>query len=136
MKRQLLDVKLVTREAFHNQRSYEAALYAVQICNKMIRRSNAGDIIFEFEQLVKPEFRIDVDKDGAFTDLILKDGENCYVSIVGSETMDDTPVYDDGVLICYMPGKIYCTKREIREYFKLWRIATITNVDKVSDLTK
>lgn len=108
-----LDLKLINREAFANQRSYEAALYAGQIVNQMIRRSNQGDIIFEYENLVKPDFNIEVDKDGNFQFLTLRDGENCKVMLIG-----------------WTGGKVVCTKREIREYFKLWRIAKITNVTK------
>lgn len=123
MKRKLLDIKLVTRESFHNKRSYEAALYAVAICNKIITRTNAGDIVFEYENLVAPDFEIDSYPDGTFEGLYVQDSESCKVQIVGD--------VEDGV-----SGLIYCTKRDIREFFQLWRIATITNVNKVCNLTK
>jgi hypothetical protein len=113
----------VTRKSFHNQRSHEAALYAVEIINHMIHRASQGDIIFEYENLVKPNFEAEFFGNGTFAGLFLRDGENCRVQIIGDETDPDS-------------GLIYCTKRNIREYFKLWRVAKIVNVNKVTDLTK
>lgn len=121
MKLKKLDVKRVTRDAFTNQTSYKAGLYAVEIINHMIHRANLGDIIFEYEQLVRPEFELWFDEHDTFTSVVLRDGENTIVTIVGDQTLDD---------------KIYCTKRDIREYFKLWRVAKIANVSRVIDLTK
>lgn len=118
-----LNIKQVNRKAFHNLRSYEAALYAVNIVNLMIHRCNRGDIIFEYENIVRPDFAIRLDSDGNFSELSLRDSENCRTTIVGC-TWDA------------VSGKIYCTKREIREYFKLWRVARLADVTKVSDLTK
>lgn len=116
-----LNLKLINPEAFTNKRSYEAAVYAATICNRMFELSKQGHIILEYENLVKPEFRIDLDDEGNFTGLVLKDGENACVMIVGDEQLND---------------KIYCLKRTIREYFKLWRVCRITNVVKATDLTK
>lgn len=115
-----LSLKLINREAFANQRSYEAAVYAATICNRMFELSKQGHIILEYENLVKLEFRIDLDDEGNFTALLLKDGENAYVMIIGDEVLED---------------KIYCTKRNVREFFKLWRVCRITDVVKASDLT-
>ena len=118
-----LNPKKVTRQSFHNQRSYEAALYTVEIINHMIHRSNQGDIIFEYEKLVKPNFEMDFYDDGTFAGLFIRDGENCRIELVGDVTDAES-------------GLIYVTKRDIREYFKLWRVAKIVNVNKVTDLTK
>lgn len=118
-----LNATNVTRKSFHNQRSYEAALYAVEIVNHMIHRSNQGDIIFEYERLVTPNFEMDFFEDGSFAGLFVRDSESCRVEIVGDVTDSAS-------------GLIYVTKRDIREYFKLWRVAKIVNVNKVTDLTK
>lgn len=123
MKRELLKPENVDRAAFHNQRSYEAALYAVAVCNNIIRRANAGDVVFEYENMVRPDFKMTFDKDGLFTGLYLVDGENSWVWIVGDVSDHDT-------------GLFYVTKYAIREYFKLWRVAKVVNVSKVTDLTK
>lgn len=121
MKLKKLDITRVTRDAFIGKRAYEAALYAVEIINTMIERANAGDIIFEYEQLVRPQFEMRFDENDEFSELVLRDGENCIVVIVGDVTFG---------------GHICCTKKHIREYFKLWRVAKITNVDRVIDLCK
>lgn len=132
-----LDTKLIKPEFFVNKRSYEAALYAVEVCNKIIRRHNSGDIVFEYENLIKPEFELRFNKAGIFEGLFLKDGEGCWVWIVGDVRQDGTPIIGEyKTIIGYEPGLIECTKREIREYFKLWRVAKIANVSKVTDLTR
>lgn len=121
MKLKKLDIKRITRDLFTGKQSHEAALYAVGIINHMVERANAGDIIFEFEQLVRPQFELRFDEDDNFAELVLRDGENCYVVIVGDVTFG---------------GLIHCTKKNVREYFKLWRVAKIVNVDRVIDLCK
>lgn len=121
MKLKKLDISRVTRDAFANATSYKAGLYAVEIINHMIHRANQGDIIFEYEQLIRPEFELRFDADDNFEALVIRDGENAIVVIVGDVVFN---------------GRIICTKKDIREYFKLWRVAKITNVDRVIDLCK
>lgn len=136
-KLKLLDASLINSEMFNGVRSYGAAMWAIEICNKIINRFNAGDIVFEFENLVKPEFELRFSKNGAFEGLYLKDGEGSWVWIVGDIREEGIPVIGEyNTIIDRLPGKIHCTKRELREYFKLWRVAKITNVSKVTDLTK
>lgn len=121
MKLKKLDITRVTRDAFANMTSYTAGLYAVTIINNMIDRANQGDIIFEYEHMIRPEFELRFDEHDTFESLVIRDSENCVVCIVGDSHLD---------------GKIYCTKQHIREYFKLWRVAKIVNVNRVIDLCK
>lgn len=116
MKLEALDPKVFKPELFENKRCYEAALYAVSICNNIIAKANSGHLVLEYEQIVKPKFEID--EDGLF----VRDSEHSRVWIIGDMTNDK--------------DKIYCTKRDVREYFKLWRICKITNVTKAYDLTR
>lgn len=119
-----LDTRKITADAFDGTRSYGAALWAIDICNHIIERVNAGDIVFEYENLVVPKFELRWHKDGRFEGLYTNDGENAVVQIVGD------------VLGGPNLEKIYCTKKDIREYFKLWRVAKVVNVSRVTDLTK
>lgn len=131
-----LSTTAITSDLFNGTRSYGAALWAIEICNNIIDRANAGDIVLHFEDLVRPEFELRWDG-GEFSGLFLKDGEGAWTWIVGDMRDHGTPVVDEyNTIIAHLPGKIHCTKRDIREYFKLWRVAKITNVSKVTDLTK
>lgn len=96
-------------------------MWAIEICNKIIERVNDGDIVFEYENLVKPVFELRWEK-GEFRGLFLKNGADEWTWIVGDVREDS--------------GKIHCRKYDIREFFKLWRVAKIVNVSKVSDLTR
>lgn len=131
-----LNTKDIQPAAFDSRRSFDAAMWAIEICNKIIERYNAGDIVFEYENIVKPAFELRWDCGGLFDGLYLKDGENTWVELVGDTRHADTPIINDGRTVGYIPGKIVCRKYEIREYFKLWRVAKITDVNRVTDLTK
>jgi hypothetical protein len=119
-----LDLKLIQRESFCNQRSYEAAIYAATIINRMLALSKQGHLILSYENVVKLNARIELDALGEFQFIMIGDHEEANVMLVGDETMEfgDT-------------SKIYCTKKTIREFFKLWRVCRITNVVKATDLT-
>jgi len=119
-KLKLLNTKDITAEMFDCERSFMAGMFAINVCNKIIERANAGNIVFHFEQLVRPEFELRW-KGDKFLGLYLKDFENAWVQIVGD---------------CTNNGKISCRKYDVRDFFKLWRVAEITNVYKVSDLTR
>lgn len=129
-----LDTKGLTPAIFDGVRSYEAALWTIGICNKLIERANAGDIIFSYENLVKPAFELRWSDSGRFEGLYLKDDENAWTQIVGDQRHDDVPVVHNGKIIGYTPGKIVCRKYETREFFKLWRTAKIVDVTKAVDL--
>lgn len=132
-KLKLLSTKGITADQFDGVRSYGAALWAIDICNKLIERANRGDIIFSYENLVKPEFELRWDKD-LFLGLYLKDDEDAWVHIVGDMRSDGAPIILDGVVIDMAPGKIHCLKKDIREFFKLWRTAKIVDVTRAIDL--
>lgn len=117
MKLEILDPSVFKPEMFHNKRSYEAALYAVAICNNIIKKSKAGYLVLHYEQVVTPAFRID--DDGLF----IQDSENCRTQFIGDVRHGES-------------GKTWSTKKDVREFFKLWRICKITNVTKAYDLTK
>lgn len=137
MKINKLDTDAILREYFANDRSYRAALFAVGICNQIIERYNAGDIVFEYEHIVTPSFELRFFSDLTLDGLYLKEGESTWVGIIGDLRDEGTPIISEfNTIIGWTHGKIVCSKREIREYFKLWRVAKITNVSKVTDLTK
>lgn len=121
MKIAKLKITAIDPNLFNNRRSYEAAIYAVSLVNCIIERVNAGDIVFAYENIVKPDFHLGFNEQKEFIGLYLREEEGASVQIVGDCTDDNG---------------IHCTKRDIREYFKLWRVAKITNLSKVSDLTK
>lgn len=118
-KLKLLSTKGITAEHFNGVRSYGAALWAIDICNKLIERANRGDIIFSYENLVKPEFELRW-ADNKFMGLYLKDDGDSWVQIVGDSVEED--------------GRIQCRKYDLREYFKLWRTAKIVDVTRAIDL--
>lgn len=130
-----LSTKGITADLFNGTRSYGAALWAIDICNRIIDRANDGDIVFNYENLVKPEFELRwTGKE--FDGLFIKDHEDAWVRIVGDVRDAGAPVVLDGEVIGSMPGKIHCRKYDIREFFKLWRTAKISNVLRVTDLAK
>lgn len=114
-----LNLKQINRDAFCNQRSYEAALYAANIINGMLYASKNGSIILNYENVVKLDASIELDNNGSFQFILIKDGVGVNTMIVGDET--------DAA------GKIWCTKKSIREFFKLWRVCRVINVIKAAD---
>ena len=132
-----LDVSRITTDMFDGVRSYGAAMWAIEICNRIIERYNAGDIVMSYENLVKPEFELRWYANGGLDGLYLKDDEGSWTWIVGDVRGEGIPVIGEfNTIIDSLPGKIHCRKYDIREYFKLWRVAKVTNVSKVTDLTR
>lgn len=117
-----LQTKNIRAEAFDGVRSFGAALWAIELCNHLITRHNAGDLVFNYENIIVPTVEIRFHDSGEFEGLYLLDGDHSNVQLVGS--------------VLTQHGKICCTKAEIREFFKLWRVAQIRSVSKVTDLTK
>ena len=115
-----LNLKLINRDAFNSKRSYEAALYAGEVINAMLHASKNGSIILSYENVIKLDAAIELDENGQFQAIVIKDSEYSKTLIVGDETTDN--------------DKIYCTKRNIREFFKLWRVCRVINVIKATDL--
>lgn len=117
-----LQTKNIRAEAFDGVRSFGAALWAIEICNHLITRHNAGDLVFSYENIIVPTAELRFNNSGEFDGLYLMDSDNSSVQLVGD--------------IRNQHDKICCTKADIREFFKLWRVAQIRNVSKVTDLTK
>lgn len=130
-----LNLKLINRDAFCNQRSYEAALYAANVINGMLHASKNGSIILNYENVIKLDASIELDNKGSFQLILIKDGVEGNTMIVGDVTVDKTPVMSEhNTIIDWVDGKIHCTKRDIREFFKLWRVCRVINVIKATDL--
>lgn len=118
-----LDRTLVKPASFHNQRSYNAALFAVDVINNIIEKHNTGYIILNYEKLIKPEFGMYLGKNGECTAIWFRNSTHSVTCFVGD--------VHDGVT-----DLIYCTKRDIKEYFALWRVCKITSSARATDLTK
>lgn len=108
---------------FHGDPSYKAALYAIEVCNELIDCHNSGHIVFHYDDIIKPEFELRYDKDNNFKELLLKDSERSWVCIIGD-------------IVHEQSNKIYCTKKEVREFFKHWKVAEVINVFKITNLVK
>lgn len=121
MKLKPLKIKDVKPESFHNKFSYDAAIYAIELCNEMIERHNLGHIIIADDQVVKPEFKLNFYRTHRLYELVLRDSEHCFTVIVGDTHHEAS-------------GLIYCTKRSIRTYFKNWYVAQVVKSTKVVDL--
>lgn len=91
-KLKLLSTTDVTPDLFNGKRSYAAAIWAIEICNKIIERHNAGDIVMVYENLIKPEFELRWFADGGLDGLYLKDDENTWTQLIGDIRGDGIPV--------------------------------------------
>ncbi len=118
-KLELLITDGIRPEHFNGTLSYRTAMWTISVCNRMIELANKGHIIFHYENIIKPQFVLEWDGE-RFEGLYLKDSDNCRTHLIGDCTEED--------------GRIHCRKYEIREFFKLWRIAKITDTSRVTDL--
>lgn len=124
-----LELELITRNAFNTQRSYEAALYAATIINRLRQFSKQGYLILNYENVVKLDAKIVLDDEGQFQYIVIGDHEKANVMLVGDESVTCAGKRGEPD-----SEKIYCTKKTIREFFKLWRVCQITNVLKAVDI--
>ncbi len=125
MKRKLLSKEGIKPKDFANKRSYEATLWVIDMLNNIITHTNKGWLLLNYENLIKPDFEIRWREPGVFDCIIIRDSECCITCIVGSTCTDL-----DGV------WKPWLTKREMREYFKLWRLVEPKHATRVIDFTK
>jgi len=92
----------IKQEWFHNKSSYEAFLYAVTLVDKINQAKNKGAIIYDSGSEIAGEFKVVIDSENSRIGI---DEDNCFFGYVGSCWSSQT-------------GRIYCTKKEVKEAFK------------------
>lgn len=98
---------LVKREDFANTTSYNAAIWAGEICNKMLNvQQRNNQFFFEGEPLV---VKFEFDYNGF--EISLKSDETSYVCFVGDQHHLDNDNF----------WKVWCTKKELTEFFKRFK---------------
>lgn len=119
------DVTKIPRCYFENQRSYEAAVYGIELMNKVLKLKKEGYLVMEDGKVFDPGFEIHCTKKSFQAYAFECDGmstKGCRIFFIGSTL--GGPNYD----------KAYVTKKEMREWFKKYRFikkSDILNLLKV-----
>jgi len=119
------DVKLIPFVAFENARSYEAAVYAVEKVNEVLKYLKQGYLVLEKGRLHKPGFEINYTGKTFSVYSFTDDGTDkigCRTYMVGH------------CLGGPNEDLVYVTKKEIREWFGSYRFikkADVKNLLKV-----
>lgn len=111
-----LDPAKLKPEWFVNKASYNAAVFGIACINNIIQKKKEGCMILQYEKFERVQFVMNISPSCgsvAFTH-------------VDNEWQSTHNIFG----MAYKFGKIHCTKRNIREYFKLWRIVRIAEVTK------
>lgn len=119
-----LDISHIKRDLFANEYSYSAAKYAVDVINNMIKQHNAGNVIINYERVIKPKFQMILDTRNNFKRIEERhsiNGDTNFTTVMGERVDIHT-------------GKILLTKKEVRAYFSLYRILWVLYNRKVSDI--
>jgi len=95
-------MQTVQPDWFHNKTSYEAFLYALTLVGKIKEAQSEGAIIYDEDGILTGEWVVDYDPEDPAI-LLQKGCSGWYY--VGSQW--DT-----------RSGKVYCTKKEVKEAFK------------------
>lgn len=96
-----LDVSLVNRRMFANTRSYQAAVHAINICNKIIDKMDSGYLVFKNGYLYSPVFLLNISPYSL--ELLERTSANTRVLVIGDELNEY--------------GLISCTKKHVNAYF-------------------
>lgn len=96
-----LDVSLVNRRMFANTRSYQAAVHAINICNKIIDKIDNGYLVFKNGYLHSPIFTLNVVPHRL--ELLERMSSNMDIIVIGDEHNGE--------------GLICCTKGQVNAYF-------------------
>lgn len=113
------DVKLIPFVAFENARSYEAAVYAVELVNEILKYMKQGYLVMDNGAIFNAGFEINYSKSTFSMYGFENDGNDkigCRIFLIGHCT--GGPKED----------LIYCTKKEIREWFKKYRFIKKTDI--------
>ena len=111
---------IIERDWFHNERSYNAFLYAVNVTQKLEELRKKGAMIFDGDYLCP--------KDGQW--LVELDGVN---SFAGFRHENATQMYYGGSHDCES-GKAWATMKEIKGFFADIRVTMPCDVKTVKDL--
>jgi len=105
----------ISQDFFHNKRSYEAFVWAMNKGKELQILQDQGALIFDADGLVTGKFTIKID--GVDSKIGLVEG-NCTWGLVGC-CWDGTS------------GKIYCTMREVKETFSKFKYVEPKHIKKV-----
>lgn len=109
-----LNRNLVKRKLFANNLCYKAALHAVDQCNLITERINLGYLVFKEGHLYRPYFGMEVGDDYLTIYEQLPESPNVRYVMVGTEWTKD--------------NLIYCTKKELKNYFKDYKYIAQRNL--------
>lgn len=97
----------ISPEAFANKTSYNAAKWATEVCNKMLKLQKEGNQFFFEDNPLKLVFKFDC---GDGFEISLKSSEQAHILFVGD------------VQACVGDSwKVWCTKKDLTEFFKRFR---------------
>lgn len=103
----MFDPSKCKREHFANTRSYEAAMWAGEMCNRMLDLKASGNTFFFEGDVIDPCFRIGY---GQNFEISLELHENGYLVFVG-DVQDEVKG----------EWKVWCTKKSLTEFFKRFK---------------
>lgn len=95
-------MQIVQPTWFHNKTSYEAFLYALTLVNKIKQAQSNGAVIYDTDRILQGEWVVEYDPGNPWIGV---EHERCYHGYVGSQ-------WDS------RSGKVYCTKKEVKDAFK------------------
>lgn len=111
--KEAFDVTLIPQHVFENKRSYEAAVYAIELLNKLLKYQKEGWITIDEGIMQEPVFDIDYDDEDFQVSAMTDDGRVIFIGDVhGGPNCD----------------KVYLTKKIVREWFNRYRFIRKANV--------
>jgi len=107
------DVTLIPQHVFESKRGYMAAVYAIELLNKLLEYQKGGWVTIDEGIMKEPVFRIDYDDEDFQVSVETEDGRVVFVGDVhGGPNCD----------------KVYLTKKVVREWFNRYRFIRKVNV--------
>ena len=100
----MFDEDKVKQEWFASKNSYKAAIWAGLLCNNILEMKEQGFTFFLEGSHWVPEFKFHYNES---FEIFIKDSEHCSTWIVGDVHSDVNGEW-----------KVYCTKKELTEFFK------------------
>lgn len=97
----------VNTEAFANKTSYKAAMWAGEVCNKMLKLQNEGNQFFFEGGPIKLVFKFDYDDS---FEISLKSSEHSHIWFVGDVSAEVKGEW-----------KVWCTKKDLTEFFNRFK---------------
>ena len=105
----------ISQDFFHNKRSYEAFMWAVEKCKQLQTLQAQGALIFDEDGLVTGKFIIRVDAEESC--VAIREG-NCTFVLVGSTWSADS-------------GKILSTLKDVKNTFSKFKYVDSKHIKKV-----